>query len=101
MGRMNEEQSNPFQIALFWVAAVALVVGLILLGVGNSMEHDYMSETDGTGQMLWGGALSGVGVSGLLLWLTASAIIWKPARAQSYAGVAAEAAAAKTVTDEG
>lgn len=76
---MTDKPSNPYQMALGWISAAALVLGLILLGVGNSMAHDYMSDSDGAGQMLWGSALAGLGVAGWLLWLTASAIVWRPA----------------------
>lgn len=71
--------SNPYRIALAVIAGAGLMVGIILILVGSSMANDYLSSTDGTAQMLWGGSLAGLGGTALLLWLAASAITWRPA----------------------
>jgi hypothetical protein len=72
---------NPYRLVLLLVAIAGVLVGAILIGMGDSMSHDFFSAPGaGDGERAAGGELIQFGAVAFLLWLTASAITWsKPA----------------------
>jgi len=72
---------NPYLRALLAIAIVSLGFGLLCIGVGtNLLEEELLAGdgADGTGLAGNGAALVGAGILTALLWLTASAISWRP-----------------------
>ena len=72
---------NPYLRALLAIAIVSLGFGLLCIGIGtNLLEEELLAGdgADGTGLAGTGLAFAGGGVLTAMLWLTASAITWRP-----------------------
>lgn len=67
---------NPFVLALAWIWIGALVTAGILAIAGAGEEEKLFG--DGSVQLLWAGVFSAIGLSALLTWLLANALMWKP-----------------------
>lgn len=68
-------RTNPYLIALWTIGALLVVVGLVVVLVGASVAANSFTDT-GFVQFVTGGSLIGVGLTPMLLALTAGAIRW-------------------------
>ncbi len=66
---------NPALTALTAIGIIAVVIGVILLVVGAANAANYRGGDSGLGEIAWGGSITGLGISALILLLTAHAII--------------------------
>lgn len=70
--------SSPYRTALLAIAIAGLLLGIVLIVVGEGV---------------WGAVLGGLGLVGLMLWLVVSALTWKPVPEKPSAGTAEQTAA--------
>ena len=71
--------TNPWMLTLGLVVVVAFLLGVILFIIGNIQARDFQlvrGGDPGLGQIVWGGALMGLGLSALFPLLAAQAVIW-------------------------
>jgi ABC-type phosphate transport system permease subunit len=71
--------------ATLWVVAVfCVIIGSILLSVGNDLAHKFStqlfesSHDTGLGQIVWGSSLLGLAVITLLITIGAGVARWRP-----------------------
>lgn len=64
---------NPFTVTLAWIWTLALLLAGILALTASSTGGDAEAIL-----LLWAGILLGFGLSALLTWLLANALLWKP-----------------------
>lgn len=74
----REEPSNRAHQALLIVGILGIATGVVFAIVGQAEISRTYGEADGAVQFIWGGIFSAIGVASTLLWLTVSALTWKP-----------------------
>lgn len=79
---MEKRPFNPFVAALFVLAGVGLLVGLLLVLVGYRLSESYDATnedpTAGLAQLAIGSQLGSLGFIALFIALAAAAITWRP-----------------------
>ncbi|MEO7720579.1 MAG: LPXTG cell wall anchor domain-containing protein [Pseudolysinimonas sp.] len=83
--RKTGSETNPWIVALGVVIGIGFGLGLILFVIGNLHARSFSLAGGGTdsglGEVVWGGALMGLGLSALFPLLAAQAVIWHLRRA--------------------
>lgn len=67
---------NPYFITLWVVLGLCVVIGFILITVGNSLAAHAFEPGAGLAQIIWGGALLGLAVTTAIVMLGAAAARW-------------------------
>jgi hypothetical protein len=82
---MTKPPLNPFLASLFAIAALALVVGVIVLLVGYRLSESFDATnedpTAGLAQLAVGSQLASLGFIALIVALGAAAVTWRPVAA--------------------
>lgn len=68
---------NPYFITLWVVLGLCILIGVILLSVGNNLAGNTFNDPGaGLGQIVWGGAILGLAVTTAIVMLGAAAARW-------------------------
>lgn len=70
---------NPYFVTLWVVLGLCVVIGIILISVGNSLAGNaFNAPGTGLAQLVWGGALLGLAATTAIVMLGAAAARWEP-----------------------
>ena len=82
---MEKRPLNPFLAALFAIAALALVIGVITLLVGYRLSSSFDATNEdpaaGLAQLAVGSQLASLGFIAVIVALGAAAVTWRPVAA--------------------